>query len=140
MNVFTMILFGRSVDVVLFGKVSLDAMRKMELVLVIDEVTPRFVYQPDWVVRPVSAQTPKAVIGALDLIKVIKRARGTAVASMRGSIDLKLDSLYETFSQEQLKLKACNKIKKVWLHVYYNPWFDVCRRRLDREFHEMVAA
>jgi hypothetical protein len=139
MNVFAMILFGQSVDVVLLGKVPFGAARKTELILIIDEVTPRFVYQPDWVVKPISDQTPKAVIGTLDLIKVIKRARGTAVVAMRPGIDLKLDSLYETFSREQLKLKACNKIKKVWLHVYYNPWFDVCRRRLDREFHEMVT-
>lgn len=134
-----MILFGRSVDVVLFGRVSFDATRKAELVLIIDEVTPRFVYQPDWVVRPVRTQTPKAVIGTLDLIKVIKRARGTALVTMRPSIDLMLDGLYETFSREQFKLKACNKIKKAWIRVYYNPWFDVCRRRLDREFHEMVT-
>lgn len=140
MNVYGMMLFGSSVDVVLFGKVSFDAVRKIELILIIDKDTPRFLYQPDWIVKTINTQTPKTIIGTLDLIKVIKRARGTAVVSMRPSIDLKLDSLYNTYSREQLKLKACNKIKNAWLHVYYNPWFDVCRRRLDREFHEMVVS
>jgi hypothetical protein len=139
MDVYTMILFGNSVDVVLFGKVTFDRSRKTELVLIVSEITPRFVYQPDWVVAQVNRQTPNAKIGFVDLINVVKRARGNATVSMRPSIDLKLDQLYEIYSREQLKLKACNKIKRAWQHVYYNPWFDVCRRRLDREFHEMTT-
>ena len=139
MDVFTMNLFGNSVDVVLFGKVTFDRTRKTELVLIISEITPRFVYQPDWVVAQVNRQTPNAMIGFVELINVVKRARGNATVSMRPSIDLKLDQLYETYSRGQLKLKACNKIKKAWQHAYYNPWFDVCRRRLDREFHEMTT-
>jgi hypothetical protein len=139
MDVFTMVLFGNSVDVVLFGKVTFDRSRKTELVLIISENTPRFVYQPDWVVNEANRETPKARIGFVELINVIKRARGNATVSMRPSIDLKLDQLYENYSREQLKLKACNKIKRAWQHVYYNPWFDVCRRRLGREFHEMAT-
>ena len=139
MDVYTMILFGNSVDVVLFGKVTFDRSRKTELVLIVSEITPRFVYQPDWVVAQVNRQTPNAKIGFVDLINVVKRARGNATVSMRPSIDLKLDQLYEIYSREQLNLKACNKIKRAWQHVYYNPWFDVCRRRLDREFHEMTT-
>ena len=135
-----MILFGQSVDVVLFGKVSFDRSRQTELVLITSESAPRFVYQPSWVVTPVQRQTPKARIGFVDLINVVKRARGNAVVSMRPSIDLKLDLLYDAYSRQQLKLKACNKIKKAWTHVYYNPWFDVCRRRLNREYQEMVNA
>ena len=134
-----MILFGGAVDVVLFGKVSFDRTRETELVLITGD-TPRFVYQPEWVVAPIRKETPKSMISILDLIKVVKNARGTAAVAMRPSIDLKLDHLYETYSRQQLKLKACNKIKRNWIHVYYNPWFDVCRRRLDREFHEMVTA
>ncbi len=134
-----MILFGRSVDVVLLGKVSFDRSRQIELVLVVNEDAPRFVYEPDWVIMQVRKQIPQARIGVLDLIKTIKRARGMAVVSMRPSIDLKLDHLYDMYSREQLKLKASNKIKRIWLHVHYNPWFDVCRRRLMREYNEMIA-
>jgi hypothetical protein len=141
MDVFTMVLFDKAaVDVVLFGKATFDRYRQTELVLSISEDVPRFVYQPTWVVAEINRQTPKARIGFVELINVVKKARGNAVVSMRPSIDLKLDQLYEIYSREQLKLKACNKIKRAWQHVYYNPWFDVCRRRLDREFHEMVKA
>jgi hypothetical protein len=138
MDVFSMNLFDRMVDVVLFGKVTFDRSRRTELVLIIDNEQPQFVYQPSWVVTQVLKQTPKARLGMIDSINLVKRARGTAVVGMRPTIDLKLDQLFDTYSREQLRLRACNTIKRTWLKVYYNPWFDVCRRRLDREFHELM--
>lgn len=135
MDTFTMLLFGRSVECALFGKVSFDRTRKTELVLIVCDNAPQFVYQPDWVVAPIRNQTPIRRIDIVELINIIKKARQGTVAAMRPSIDSKLEDLYDAYSREQLKLKACNKIKKTWLHVYYNPWFNVCRRRLEREFH-----
>jgi hypothetical protein len=139
MDVFNMVLFGNTADVVLFGKVTFDRTRKTELVLIISEEPPCFVYQPSWVVAESHREPPKARIGFLELINVVKRARGNAVVSMRPTIDLQLEQLYEIYSREQLKLKACNKIKRAWQHAYYNPWFDVCRRRLDRELSELIT-
>lgn len=138
MDVFSMNLFDSMVDVVLFGKVTFDRSRRIELVLIISNKQPQFVYQPSWVVTQVLTQTPKAKLGMVESINLVKNARGTAVVSMRPTIDLKLDQLFETYSREQLRLRACNIIKKTWIKVYYNPWFDVCRRRLYREFNELM--
>jgi hypothetical protein len=137
MDIYTTTHYGFETDCIIFNWVTIHNIKAYLVLVGVDTKNPRFIYQPQWIVNEVQKSGVKGILSLKDIILLAKATKGTVPLIMRPAVDTVFETLYKKYSNEQRRLHSCNKIKKAWLHVYYNPWHDVCKRRLQKEFEEL---